>query len=374
MVKKAPNIENVSKEAIEVLHDSLGRFGEFREAEWTADKHGRPSDEGYDFRQRFEITKGPGRGQKWWIHAEIKSIIHPKQAVSVIWQLKRSVKESVYPILIATHISESVAEICEEEGVGHLDLSGNCNIEFGGIWIERKGLPRKYKEVRSQKSLFSLKASRILRILLQGRLVSHKVEELAETADVSLGLVSKVRRLLLDEALAEESREGIRVTKPWKILDQWLDEDDFAKRTDIHEYSTLLSDHVLAESLRDYCDIHASPKIGGPVFTQNFAASLRAPHNVPTAVSAYLEELPNEQRLLKELKARPVSRGAGNLRIIVPSDFKGVTLGQHTSPEYPRIPIVSDLQLYLDLVGGERNGREQADVLKSLEEFNGGWK
>lgn len=359
----------------------MGRFGEILEDQWVGRSTGSPSDPGCDLKLRFKVTRGPGRGKIWWIHAVIKTVLHPKQASHAIWTLKRrpgrpASGEPVYPLLIAPFISESVAAMCEEEQVGHLDLSGNCNLEFGGVWIERRGLPRRYKEARSQKSLYTPKASRILSVLLQEPLRPHKVEELAEAADVSLGLVSKVRKVLLDQELGEDSKEGIRINGAVgvrTILRDWLKEDDFSKRTEIREYSTLASDLTLAGNLVAFCQTDNSLSDKEPLFTLNFAAWLRAPHNVPTTVSAYLDQFPDEEDLLPFLQARRVCRGAGNLRILVPSDYKAVTIGPQRVKGYPEFTLVSDLQLFLDLHGGERNGEEQAAVLREREDFNAGW-
>ena len=380
-VKPLPDIETAKREALYVLSETLGRCGTLLEHQWIGRDTGTPSDPGYDLKLRYRIEKGPGRGQIWWIHVVIKTVVHPKQASHAIWALKKGLSNTVggdpvYPILIAPFISNSVATRCEEEQIGHLDLSGNGNIEIGSIWIERHGRPRKYKEVRSQKSLYTPKASRILRVLLQGPLKSHKVEDLAKAADVSLGLVSKVRQGLLDEELAEDGKEGIRIKGSIgarTILRDWLLEDDFSKRTQMRDYSTLASDSALAGKLVNFCQTGNSLSGKEPMFTLNFAAWLRAPHNVPTTVSAYLDHFPDESDLLSLLQARPVTRGAGNLRIIVPSDYKAVTIGQQHVKHHPAFALVSDLQIFLDLHDGEPNGPEQARVLRDLEDFNGGW-
>ncbi len=375
-MKPAADIQTLEQGAREVLQEALARFGEIIENQWVGRVLGAAGDPGYDLKLRFKVTKGSGRGQIWWIHVVIKSVVHPKQASYAIWSLKKSLGGTVYPVLIAPFISESVATMCEEEGIGHLDLSGNCNLEFGGIWIERRGLPRKYKEERGLKSLYSPKASRILRVLLQGPLRPHKVEELSAAAGVSLGLVSKVRQVLLDQDLGEDSKEGIRIkgaAGAQAILRDWLREDDFPKRVQVREYSTLASDFTLAGNLVTFCGAGNSLSDKDPLFTLNFGAWLRAPHNVPTVVSAYLDQFPDERELLPFLQARPVSRGAGNLRILVPNDYPSVEIGRQHVKGHPDFTVVSDLQLFLDLQGGEPNGEEQAAVLRERQDFNGGW-
>lgn len=127
--------------------------------------------------------------------------------------------------------------MCEEAQFGHLDLSGNCNIEFGGIWIDRQRIERKYKEEQRQKSIYTPKASRILRVLLQGPLRPHKVEDLANAAEVSLGLVSKIRKVLLNEEVAIDTKDGLQIKHPQAILRDWILKDDFSQRTQVREYA-----------------------------------------------------------------------------------------------------------------------------------------
>jgi len=377
-VKSYPDIEAAKAEGIKILQETLGRFGEFLEHQWTGRRTGTPSDPGYDLKLRFKVASGNGKGQVWWIHAVIRTVVHPRQARQAIWDLQRSPAitpegEGVYPLLIAPHLSASVAAMCEEAHVGHLDLSGNCNIEFGGIWIDRQRIERKYKEEQRQKSIYTPKASRILRVLLQGPLRPHKVEDLANAADVSLGLVSKIRKVLLDEEVAIDTKDGIQIKHPQAILRDWILEDDFSQRTQVREYSTLASGETIASYFDRFCAGHNSVSDTHPLFTLTFAAWLRAPHNVPTTVSAYLDLFPDEHELVPFLQARPVSQGAGNLRIIVPSDFKALTIDKQKAKKFPELSLVSDLQLFLDLHGGEPNGPEQARVLRDLEDFNGGW-
>jgi len=370
MVKPLPSTEIAQSEALEVLRESLGRFGEFPDHQWVQRLKGSFFDPGIDLKLRFSFTKGSARGTSWWIHALIKNVMYPKQVTEAIWSLKRSVEktvggEPVYPILIAPFISESVAQRCEEEQIGYLDLAGNGNIEFGGIWINRQGLPRKYKESRPQKSLFTAKASRIVRLLLQGPLRAYKVEELAEASDVSLGLVSKVRKRLLDEELAVEEKEGIRVKKPQQLLRDWILQDDFKKRVETREYSLLEQDHEKIAKL-----LHSEMGDIRHAFTQWTAAHVRHPHVPPHITCLYVESFPEELRLKNLLQARRVGSG-GRLWLHKPTD-PGAFIGQQT---VGGLPLVSDLQIYLDLLelGNQLRSNEAARELREDPTFNGGW-
>ena len=370
MVNSLPDIRTLEQEARVALQEALGRFGEIIENQWVGHQVGVPSDPGYDLRLRFKVKKGLGRGQIWWIHAVIKSVAHPKQAGQAIWSLKKSLGKSVegapvYPVLIAPFISETVAAMCEGEQIGHLDLSGNGNLEFGGIWIERRGLPRKYKEERGLKSLYSPKASRVLRVLLQGPLRAYKVEELAQASGVSLGLVSKVRQVLFEQELGDYGPDGVRITKPREILRDWILADDLRSRVETREYSLLEQDHEkIARTL------HQELAGSKHAFTQWTAAHLRSPHVPPQITSLYVESFPDEERLKRTLKVRRVD-GGGRLWLHRPAD-EGVFIGEQ---EVAGLPLVGDVQIYLDLLGlgDQLRANEAARELWENPDFNGGW-
>lgn len=369
MVKLRLNIETTQKEAFEVLQASLGRFGEFLEHEWVKRSKGSVFDPEIGLKLRFQVTKGQARSRVWWIHVLIKNVVYPKQATGAFWSLKRSVEKPVdgvplYPILVAPFISETVAQKCEEEQIGYLDLAGNCNIEFGGIWIHRQGLPRKYKELRPQKSLFTPKATRLLRVLLQGPLRAHKVEELAKAAGVSLGLVSKVRKLLLDLEFAVEDEDGVRISNPDALLDAWVAADDWKDRTEVREYSLL--DYDLDKVTDQVAGLFTGKQ---HAFTQGYGAYLRKPYAVPVITTLYVEDFPDEGILKDALRARRVDAG-GRLRLVKPRDA-GVFL---CPQEIRGRNVVCDVQLYLDVLRAGLRGDEAADELRKAPNFSGGWK
>jgi len=257
-----------------------------------------------------------------------------------------------YSIYIAPYLSPEAAQICCDEGLGYLDFAENCHIAFGGVHLHIEGKPNLHKEQRTLKNLYSTKSSRILSLLLQGPLRGHKVQELANQAQVSLGLVSKLRKYLLDQELAIDTPDGILISQPDRLLDNWCVTDSFRDRAETRDYSLLDTDpEHIARSLSQHLD-QAQTK---HAFTQWYAAHLRAPYTTPPIVSCYVEEFPDEELLKKILGARRAEDAGGRLRLIRSKDYLGITLGIHSVNS---LPLVSDLQ----------------DELRSVELFNGGWK
>jgi hypothetical protein len=313
-----------------------------------------------------QVTTGD---RKWTLVVEEKRSGQPREVRTAVLQLERYLKHLPedarrYGLLLAPFVSEESAQICIEAGIGYADLAGNARLSFDQVFIETRGADNPFREKRETRSLFAPRATRVLRVLLQGPLRPWKVTELAETARVSLGWVSAVRQQLLAREWAAEAPGGFRVTKPGAVLEAWAKADDWEKRTRTQEYSVLLSDPVeLAEKLKAV--LPGEP----PVFTQWFAGWLRHPHTTTKVVTAYVKNFPNDSLIKEKLLGRRVSAGGGGLRLVLPKD-EGVL---HPAQTVRGFELVSDVQIYLDLLRGGLRGEEQAQELRQWPDFAGGW-
>lgn len=94
-----------------------------------------------------------------WLVCEYKSSGQPRLARSAVDKLLRCVQDipQAYPVFIAPYISPNSAEICREQGVGYIDLAGNCRLVFDNIYILKEGKENPFKEKRELRSLFSPK-------------------------------------------------------------------------------------------------------------------------------------------------------------------------------------------------------------------------
>jgi len=305
---------------------------------------------------------------KWTLAVKNKGIGHPREVRVAVLELERYLKRLPedmpnYGVLFAPFISEESARICTDGGIGYADLAGNARLSFGQVFIELRGANNPFREKRETRALFAPKATRVLRLLLQGPLRAWKVTELADLARVSLGWVSAVRQQLLAREWAAEVPGGFKVTKPDAVLDAWVKADDWEKRTQTREYSLLLSQpEEIADGVHDL--LGKSPH----AFTQWIAAVLRHPHTTPPIVTVYVEDFPNEIQLKEILLARRVDSG-GKLRLIQPRD-EGLLNPLQT---VQGLPLVSDVQLYLDLSQSGQRGDEAATELRKWPDFSGGW-
>jgi hypothetical protein len=306
--------------------------------------------------------------RNWVLVVESRRLGQPREVRSGMLQLKHFLEQlpqdkPCYGVLVAPFISEESALLCENAGIGYADLAGNARLSFDQVFVEKRSSENPFRERREARSLFAPKAARVLRVLLQGPLHPWKVVELGREARVSVGWVSAVRKQLLAREWAAEESGGLRVTKPGALLDAWVKADDWEKRTTTREYSLLSSDPTqLAEKLRDLLDVQPH------AFTQWFAGWLRHPYTIPTVVTAYVTSFPDESLIANKLLARRVT-GGGGLRLVVSKD-EGVS---NPSQSVRGFTLVSDVQIYLDLLHAGLRGEEQAAELRKWPDFAGGW-
>lgn len=314
------------------------------------------------------LLKAQIGNRTWTLIAEGKRLGQPREVKNGILQLKHYLGllptgTAAYGVLLAPFISEESARLCTEAGIGFLDLAGNARLAFDQVFIETRSPENPFHEKRAVKSVFSPKATRMIRVLLQGPLRAWKVTEIAKVAEVSLGHVSGVRQLLLAQEWAAEDKSGLRLVRPDAVLDAWATIDRWEDRSTVREYSLLISDpSEIAEKL------HKCLGKQRHAFTQWFAAALRHSHTSVPVTTAYVDRFPDEELLKKQLLARPVSSG-GKLRLVVPKD-EGVFRPLQT---VHGLPLVSDVQIYLDVLRAGLRGDEAAAELRIWPDFAGGW-
>lgn len=301
---------------------------------------------------------GTSRGQRMII-GEVKDQGQPRFARAAINQLLRLRQQypSAYPVFIAPYISPDSADILSAQGVGYLDLAGNCLLSFDTIFIRIQGVPNPFPQRRDLKSIFSAKSSRILRVLLNSPPTPWRIESLRQQAGVSIGLVATVRKILLDREWATEDKAGLIMRRPRSILDEWSSDYSY-RRNEIFEYYSIEGISDLETKLGAFCG-QRGIKFALTMFS---GAARVAPHTRFNRMFAYIED--KVEDVGDQLHLKAVDSGS-NLMILRPYDagvFYGVKF-------YEDLPVVSPVQLYLDLRGYKGRGEEAAEfILKEVLE------
>ena len=87
------------------------------------------------------------------------------------------------------------------------------------------------------RSQYSPKGERILRVLLDRPTQTWKMAELARVAQISLGQVANIKKLLLDREWLRDTANGITLANPSMLLDEWSQACKFQRNKIIECYA-----------------------------------------------------------------------------------------------------------------------------------------
>lgn len=298
-------------------------------------------------------------GRPHLLICEYKSNGQPRYARSALLELRNYVLHrdpQATPVFIAPYISPAVRLMCEEKGVGYLDLEGNARIAFGSVFIEREVADKPVAEQRGLKSLFRPKSAQVLRTMLREPSRAWRVAELSEISGVSLGHVSNVRSGLIDREWADISDDGLVLSDPDALLAAWRDIYT-APPGERLKFYTPLHGSALEDAARSVLRSDAGP--GRAVFASLSAAQWLCPYG-RASTHYFFADNEGLSTLQAALKLAPVSKGE-NVVVTVPKDLG---LLADTVEPAPGAICTSPVQTYLDLsIAGER-GAEAADHLR----------
>jgi len=340
------SIDLLEKRAIEALNVCLNRVPFLKIEGIRRDAFS----EGVPQILRVEIAH-PGSVK--YLMIEVMGNGQPRLARQAVNQLlrHRDQCQDVYGVFVAPYISAKSAEICSREEIGYLDFAGNCRLCFDQIYIEQEGKPNVFTKKRDLRSLYSPRAERILRVLSNNSKKVWKTQELAKEAQVSLGQVSNVKKLLLDREWIQIEKNGFFLSTPESLLKEWAENYSFEKNR-ITDYYSLKDVAEIETELAALCNrkdlLYA--------FTCFSGAARLAPTVRYQKVFAYIEE--TKEDVTWQLGLRKVTSGA-NLSLLSPYD-QGIFSGSY---ETHGVRIASPVQIYLDLSCFHGHGEEAAQAL-----------
>ena len=284
---------------------------------------------------------------------EVKSNGQPRLARMAADQLfrYRSACPSAYAVFAAPYISPQAADFCRREGIGYVDLAGNCLLSFDGVYVQREGRPTPFAEKRDLRSLYSPKAERVLRVMLVNPRRRWKVQALAGEAGVSLGHAHNVKKFLTDREWLSITSDGFALSQPGQVLAEWAQNYQPSRNQKLTYYSMQPNNQIEAE-LAQVCH-----KREVPYALTGFSGAARlAPAVRYQRVMAYVATGVTETAA--DLALKEVTSGA-NVHLLAPYD-EGVL---YRARDMDGIQIATPVQVYLDLQGLRARGGEAAQFL-----------
>jgi DNA-binding HxlR family transcriptional regulator len=332
----------------------------------------------------FELTSGKNR---ILVFGEIKQAPSPKMLAEIgPWmQRMKSLKDDAAFAIIAPTLSPQAQAYCVANGIDFLDLAGNISIQVPGKFtLQRLGRRSSERNQPGDSSrsmnVFSGRSSRVLRVLLEKPKVwslTDIAKELAAEAKrverifrqpmefaVSQGSISKALSSLEEQLWIRRQGLAVVVPEPRRLLVEWAEK--YKERYRWRLRSSFELSNPFGSGVSRISEQLQEQVKGAYAFTGAAAASLVAPFVELDLVDIFLGSEESGARLRN--LAEHESTGP-KLRLIYPYDM-GVFL---YSRREDGVPIVSNLQAYLDLYA--RGGRDlkQADYLMS-NAIEPGWR
>jgi hypothetical protein len=296
--------------------------------------------------------------KEWFLVCEIKELLQPRMAREISIRLKENLAElnKVYPVLITTFLGDRTREILKREGIGYLDLAGNCFLKFNNVYIEKVVDKNPFAEKRKLKTIFKPVSSRILRVLLEEPKKKWKILELSKVAKVSLGQTSNVFRWLIDEEYLRKDKKFYSLIEPGKLLDEWSQNYLYTQNKMSAYYSF---EQNLEKLLKNISQVSKDKDLKYAL-TLLSGASLVAPFvRGVSGLQMYIGDTGDLSKWVRLLNLRPVESGS-NISLYIPYD-EGVF---YKTQKIDDIVVVGSIQLYLDLYNYPTRGKEQAEFLR----------
>lgn len=286
---------------------------------------------------------------------EVKVPGYPSSLLQAFQRLQFARKsQKGYPVVVTDALSERGAQLAKEAGVGFLDLAGNCWLNLWEVYVDKTAPARLSRPSAELRRLFSRKATRVIRTLLEEHSKSWEVVKLAAASQVSIGHAYKVTYKLLQQGFLMQEQHLVRLREPGTLLDAWAQQYRIDPVT-VQSFYTEVKEPgaVMAHVAQVAKERHLTC-----AFTLHAGASLIAPFTRFTDVHVYLKE-PISDELLNTLKLERIEFG-GTVHVLQPYD-EGVL---HHLQQRNEMPVVCNTQLYLDLFQHPTRGREAADFLR----------
>lgn len=300
------------------------------------------------------------RGQPHKMAFEVKHNGQPRHVRDGILLLRDAIHHSsideLEPVLVAPYLSMQSRRICKDHDTNYMDLTGNAYLALPGLLLDINTgvVPR--PEKRALRSVFGLKGSSIIRSMLHDPMRSWRVTDLAQQSGTSLGMVSNVRRTLLDYEWAKVTDQGLILTKPDLVLDSWSEDYRQPIKGVFTLYSTLHGKTLETAMQSLFSDENNR---GRCMYGSFSAAQWIAPY-ARTNVQ-FLVAFPECVKSIEDyLEAATVNSGA-NISVLVAND---VGVFKNALEPIPGVVCTSAIQTYLDLYCSGDRGRESAEFLR----------
>lgn len=273
----------------------------------------------------------------------------------------RAISGNVPLVVVAPWLSPRSQELLAEQQINYLDLTGNALIKLDSpaLFIQSAGAARNpHPRARGAAGLSGPKAARLIRLLADFR-PPYGVRELARSAELTPGYVSRLLDTLDRDAIVQRGRRGsVADVDVQALLRAWADTYDVLRTNDA---VPMLARNGAADALRRLSTIE------GTAVTGAFAAARLAPIAAPMLLLAYCTDV---ERTGQQLGLLPTDEAAN---VVLLRPFDHVVWAR--SSRVDAITYCAPSQVAVDCLTG--NGRMPAEgeaLLRWMTEDQSRWR
>jgi hypothetical protein len=256
-----------------------------------------------------------------------------------------------YGVVLVPSISAESERICRQEGVGYVDLAGNCLLNFDSVFVSKRGRTEMAEKRPASRSWYSPRAERVVRVLLLHPGRRWRIPELANAAMVKLNQALQIKELVASRGWIENGREGFALTEPDLLLDEWS-ENYLPGRSSERRFQSDKSVVEIEQALAGVCQERIIPYA-----LMGYSAAMRYdPLLNYKRVSAYV--LSDINSVVTALEMSPAGE-RGNVSLWIPYD-EGVL---HGAQEFLNVKVTPPVQTIMDLLDGTTKGEKTAHLV-----------
>ncbi len=186
------------------------------------------------------VELAPPTGSAVQLSVVILTSAYPRDVVAWLGE-REDTAAGERQLVASTYLSPRARALLDEAEVNYADATGNVRLLLSDppIVIRDRGIDRNpAASLAAAMTLRGARATRVLRLLCDV-VPPHGVRNLAVSADVSPGYVSKLLRLLETEAIVERDQRGLVVGVDWgALLRRWSQDYKLGRMADCEIFSS----------------------------------------------------------------------------------------------------------------------------------------
>ena len=306
---------------------------------------------------RVRLANPPQHPNDHGWQVEIKLLSHKPRLLRLDYPRDPASSRGKHVIWVLTDSTPKQRQLLRSEHQNFIDFSGAVHLELPEIILDRTDLlPVRPPTATTDLDPFADRASLVVRTLLTSSTRKEwGVRELAAQAGVDPGTSSRVTRSLARLGLVAHQRIGrgsrIRLEEPRRLLDRWAFAYDFSRNRSLAVHAPIGDERRFLDRLEQH--------LGGRrwALTLGAGARLVAPHASSDRIHVYIDVAGASDLVNIAVNAEWEAGRDGRLVLLKPVYRKSVW---HALRVVDGKPVVSDLQLVLDLWHYPLRGQEQA--------------